>query len=60
MKVSIDNQIIIVLRVSIVDMIKYIHKLKIKNLRTQNANNVFGVPLRACMNKKESLKNIET
>lgn len=60
MKVSIDNQIIIVLRVSIVDMIKYIHKLKIKNLHTQNANNVFGVPLRACMNKKESLKNIET
>lgn len=32
MKVSIDNQIIIVLRVSIVDVIKYnvIHKLKIK------------------------------
>lgn len=32
MKVSIDNQILIVLRVSIVDVIKYnvIHKLKIK------------------------------
>lgn len=32
MKESIDNQIIIVLRVSIVDVIKYnvIHKLKIK------------------------------
>lgn len=32
MKVSIDNQIIIVPRVSIVDVIKYnvIHKLKIK------------------------------
>lgn len=38
MKVSIDNQIIIVLKVLIVDMIKYIHKLKIKIicvLRTQ-------------------------
>lgn len=33
MKVSIDNQIIIVLRVSIVDVIKYnvIHKWKLKS-----------------------------
>lgn len=43
MKASIGNQIIIVLRVSIVNMINCIHKFKNNHLRTQNVNKMNNI-----------------